>query len=130
MASSTARVSQQKKDRFLEAYAELGTLTYAAIAAGCSRRSHYNWLEDDPDYAQRFRDAEDAAVDGLEQEAIRRAFAGSDTLLIFLLKGLRPDRYAQRTTVEVKQHADAGQLVDQARAKVLQYLPGGLSRGA
>ncbi len=32
----------------------------------------------------------------MEAEARRRAFAGSDTLLIFLLKGARPDKYRER----------------------------------
>lgn len=126
---ATRHVSQQKKEKFLEAYAELGTITHAAKAAGIDRRTHYDWLEADEDYGHAFADAEQAAVDMLEGEARRRAFAGSDTLVIFLLKGMRPEKYAERKhiTGEVKQNLDAGQLVDQAKAKVLQYLPGGLS---
>lgn len=126
---ATRQISHLKKQKFLEAYAELGTITHAATAAGIDRRTHYDWLESDQDYALAFADAENAAVDMLEGEARRRAFAGSDTLVIFLLKGMRPEKYADRkhVTGEVRTNVDAGQLVEQAKAKVLQYLPGGLS---
>lgn len=126
---AVSRMSQQKKDRFLEAYAETGTVTHAATRAGIDRRTHYRWLQDDENYAEAFASAEQSVVDMLEGEAIRRATEGSDTLLIFLLKGLRPERYKERAhvTSEVRNTLDAGQLVDQAKAKVLQYLPGGLS---
>ena len=126
---ASARIAQQKKDLFLEAYAELGTITHAAKAADIGRRTHYDWLEDDEEYAKAFADAEQAAVDMLEGEARRRAFAGSDTLVIFLLKGMRPEKYADRRhiTGEVRSNLDAGQIVEQAKAKALQYIPGGLS---
>lgn len=63
------------------------------------RRTHYNWLED-PDYADAFSDAEDQAVDTLEEEARRRALESSDTLLIFLMKSRRPELYRERHHVE------------------------------
>lgn len=129
---ATARTTQHKKNLFLQAYVETGTITHAAQAAGIGRRTHYNWLDEDEDYAVAFADAEQAAMDMLEGEARRRGFAGSDTLLIFLLKGGRPEKYADRRhiTGEVRSNLDAGQLIDQAEAKVLQYIPGGRSQTA
>jgi hypothetical protein len=113
----------RQKKAFLAAYLETGNITRAAEAAKCHRNSHYNWLEDD-DYAAAFADAKEAAADGLEAEARRRAVEGlrkykfhsqsgrpllhpetgdpyfehdySDTLLIFLLKGAMPEKYADR----------------------------------
>lgn len=127
---TTDRALRLKKQAFITAYQQCATITGAAAAVGVHRSQHYSWLDKDPWYVDQFEHAEQSVVDMLESEAVRRAIAGSDTLLIFLLKGLRPDRYQQRTSVEVKQHTDAGQLVEQARAKVLQYLPGGAARGA
>lgn len=115
-------MSQKKKERFLEAYAELGTITHAAEAAGVDRRTHYRWLEDDETYKEAFLAAEEAVADLLEREALRRAIEGteriiyhqgepvgaerqfSDTLLIFLMKGHKPDKYRER--VHVKSEAE------------------------
>jgi hypothetical protein len=102
-------------------YAELGVLTQAAMAAKIDISTHYKWLQD-PEYAEAFRKAQDAAVDMLVTEARRRALEGeeepviyqgglcyeqlpnrkkkqivlrrrSDVLLMFLIKGARPEIY-------------------------------------
>ncbi len=115
---------------FLETYAAMGNVSAAAKLAGVGRRTHYDWLAADAAYATRFAEAVDEAADRLEAEARRRAVEGlvrykfdkqgdplkhpasgeayfereySDTLLIFLLKGARPDKYAER-----HQHAGTG----------------------
>lgn len=106
--------SQPKKEAFLAAYAQLGNVSAAAIAAKCSRRDHYRWLKDDTGYKARFDDAHKEACENLEAEARRRAVEGveepvfhkgqvcgtirkySDTLLIFLLKGAVPEKYRER----------------------------------
>ena len=104
------------KKKFLEAFASYGNVSAAAQAAGIRRREHYRWLEKDRKYAEEFADAELQAADALEMEARRRAQVGvwtgktavdvdskvkrimeySDTLLIFLLKGLKPEKYRER----------------------------------
>ena len=115
-----------KKAAFLAAYAELGNITRAALAAKVARTKHYAWLKD-PTYAQAFAEAEEIAVEKLEIEARRRAVEGlkrkkfdrlglpvmdpetgeqyfeheySDTLLIFLLKAARPEKYKDRVSQE------------------------------
>lgn len=98
----------------LEAYADEGTVTHACQRASVGRTTHYAWLENDPDYARLFGEARESVADSLEQEAIRRARKGwlepvfyqgracgavkkfSDTLLIFMLKALRPEKYRER----------------------------------
>lgn len=121
----------------------VATVSGAAAIAGVGRRTHYDWLEQDREYAAAFDDAVEVAADRLEVEARRRAVEGlvrykfnkdgtpvwhpdcygsdpnapegketeyspkptgafrpyfereySDTLLIFLLKGARPAKYA------------------------------------
>ncbi len=102
------------QDRFLDAFEKVGNLTTAAQLATIDRQTHYNWLKSDPGYKERFADTEEKAHDGLEQEARRRAVVGvdepvyykgevvgyvrkmSDVLLIFLLKGARPEKYRER----------------------------------
>ena len=106
-----------KKKAFLAAYSETGNITRAAELSKCSRRQHYRWLAD-PAYAKEFAEAEEQAADRLEQEARRRAVEGtqkpvfykgeqcgiireySDILLIFLLKGIRPEKYKERFASE------------------------------
>ena len=103
-----------KKRAFLLSYAELGTVTHAAQAAQIRRLTHNDWLSKDPVYAADFDVAKAAAGDRLEREAVRRAVEGveesvwhhgikvatvwkySDTLLIFLLKGAKPEKYRER----------------------------------
>ena len=84
----------------LELFQELGTVTAACEGAGVSRQAHYNWLRDDADYKARFQALEDQCAVLLEDEARKRALAGSDTLLIFLLKGARPEKYRERSEVK------------------------------
>jgi hypothetical protein len=107
-------ISHLKKRAFLQAFAITGNVSASAATAGVSRRSHSNWLADDEAYQVAFADAREIAVDRLEDEARRRAYDGElepvfqggrlvgwkavkdTTLLIFLLKALRPDKYRER----------------------------------
>lgn len=85
-----------------------GNVTRAAAAAGIDRSTHYDWLKADQLYALQAQDAAEQAADHLELELLTRArdryedvkppegkkrVRGSDLLLIFLLKGLRPWKY-------------------------------------
>ncbi|GAB6186259.1 hypothetical protein [Thermopirellula anaerolimosa] len=74
---------------FLAAYANNANVAAAARAAGISRTDHYRWLRDS-DYRRRFLDARESALDGLEEEAWKRARDGSDRLLMYLLSAYRP----------------------------------------
>ncbi len=112
-------IQHPKKRVFLQAYSTCGNVTQAARIAGVDRATHYVWLETDEQYAEAFQQAQEAAADYLEQEAWRRATQGveqdvfykdkkiatkreySDTLLIFLLKGIRPDKYKERAQTEL-----------------------------
>lgn len=104
---------------FLAAYSECGNITHAAKIAQVARTLHYKWLDDCPEYVEAFKDADEKAADSLEKEARRRATEGvdepvfykgeecgavrkySDTLLIFLLKGIRPEKYRENIRQEL-----------------------------
>ena len=48
----------------------------------------------------------ETGTDGLEDEAVRRAKNGSDTLLIFMLKARRPEKFKERYSSEQKITSD------------------------
>lgn len=93
-------------------------MLHAAQVAGIDRGTHYRWLQDDPEYAAAFAESSESAIERLEREAVRRAAEGvsepvyhrgqvvghvqkySDTLLIFLLKAARPDKYRDNVRME------------------------------
>ena len=105
-------IEHHKRKAFLIAYAQCGTLKGAAEAAGIGRTVHYNWLGQD-DYAEAFTVADRMAGKSLEDEAVKRAFDGSDTLLIFLLKGAMPDKYKDRQHIQT----DAKVIVTKAQVE-------------
>lgn len=108
-----------KKTAMLTALALTGNVTAAAKKAKVGRRTHYEWVEQDPEYKAAVADAMEEAADLMEEEARRRGADGvlepvfhqgkrcgtirkySDTLLIFLLKGARPEKYRERSTVDM-----------------------------
>lgn len=86
---------------FLAAYKTCGNVSAACHAARVGRTCFYSWLKKDADFCQRYHEAGEDAADALELEARRRACAGSDVLLIFLLKGLRPEKFRERFDTRV-----------------------------
>ena len=98
--SEFPEISHPKKRAFLASFSKLSHRGKAAEAAGISRRTHTNWLNDQSKdgelYREAFSEAKQEACDNLEFEAKRRAFAGSDVLLIFLMKGAMPEKYRER----------------------------------
>lgn len=80
---------------FLEALRTHGMVTAAALAAGIHRDTAYFERSIDPMFAAEWREALDRGVEMLEDVAKKRAFEGSDTLLIFLLKAHRPEIYRE-----------------------------------
>ena len=102
------------KARFLRAFRDYGIVGAAAAKAKCGRRTVYQWLERDPKFKALYLEAYEDAVDMLETEARRRGVEGtdrpvyqggkrvgyereySDSLLILLLKGKKPDTYRDR----------------------------------
>lgn len=106
------------KTIFLKTLAMSGVVTTACYKAKVSRQTAYKTREGDADFATAWDEALDAAADGMEEEAHRRAVVGvlkpvfqggkkvgsireySDTLLIFRLKAVRPEKYRERTDVQ------------------------------
>jgi len=70
-----ARASQ---GAFLAAYAQLARVDLAAKAAEIGRHTHYDWLKNDPAYPALFAEAQQLATQTLVDEAVRRAYEGTD----------------------------------------------------
>jgi hypothetical protein len=107
--------TESKREKFLETISASGNISLAAQAAGVSRRTPYYHRDKDPDFAQAWEDAFDEFLDHAEKEAWRRATEGveepigfdkgvhqgmfvkrySDTLLMFMLKGHRAEKFRE-----------------------------------
>ena len=104
----------KKREKFLVALRDGQSISDACKASNVARRTAYNWRDSDKDFAAEWDDALDEGSDLLEDEAKRRAVDGvdepvfyqgqevarvkkySDTLLMFLLKGRRPEKFKDR----------------------------------
>lgn len=100
-----------QKQAFLNALSAGHSVRAAAEAAGAAFDEPHTWREADREFADRWQRAEEAGTDVIEDEAYRRAVTGvekpiyrggevvghvadySDSMLMFLLKSRRPDRY-------------------------------------
>jgi len=69
-------ITVAKETWFLEALAEDGNVTRAAMVSGYDRRSVYRKRQGDRTFAEAWDDAVDSAGDLLEAEARRRALSG------------------------------------------------------
>lgn len=100
--SGPALHPEEQKDRAVRAFRKYQTIKHAAAAIEVHRTTIHRWKRTDPEFAAAMEDAEEDGTDDLEREAIRRAKDGSDTLLIFLLKARRRERYGERPTMAGK----------------------------
>ena len=120
------RITRRRQQRFLEMFAETGNVSVSAKAAGISRSGVYGHRELDDGFAKAWEEAEQVAADRLETEAWRRGVDGvaeplvsagrlvcgedgkplhvlrySDQLLLALLRAHRPEKFRDRTSVEL-----------------------------
>jgi len=85
---------------FLVALENTGSVTEAASVASIARKTAYQLKRDDPLFAKQWEEALERSADALVAEARKRAVNGSDVLLMFLLKGLQPQRWREsRATI-------------------------------
>lgn len=80
---------------FIQTLRQTGNVRLACHQAGVSRKEAYRQRERVPVFAAEWDDALEDAIDVLEAEARKRGMAVSDTLLIFLLKAHRPEKYRE-----------------------------------
>lgn len=128
--------------RALKAFAIGGHVGNACKAAGVKYSAWYRWIDEDPDFARALEQAKDMLADEIEGVAITRAKEGSDTLLLALLKALKPEKYREKQTITLVSPDVQSRLARQAdvivevcrreiadateRARVIAALAGGL----
>jgi hypothetical protein len=89
-------------DTFLEAFAATGNVTQSCRVAGVTS-SGVKWAKDhNEDFLRRYDEAFEMAADRLEQEMSNRIYdptgnRGSDPLLMFALKAVRPTKFRELT---------------------------------
>jgi len=133
MSKGKRTVRTPKKSKlFLNGLRKTGVISYACEMAKIGRTAAYAWRADDAEFAKAWNEALDEALDALELEARRRAHDGlikkkfhegaaiidpatgeqyyereySDTLMIFLLKGGRPEKYRDQFDVNLRKLSD------------------------
>jgi hypothetical protein len=117
MANRTNR-TPEKDAKFFEFLSQGGSVTAAAGAAGYTRSRVYERRKTDAEFAAAWDDLLGQGTDLLEDEALRRAMDGveeprfyegeicvhvrkySDTLMIFLLKARRPEKYGDKAQTD------------------------------
>lgn len=77
MANRTTR-TPKRDEKFFAALAAGDTVTKACRKAGYGRTSVFEWRRDDAEFAARYQDADEQAVERMEAEADRRAVQGID----------------------------------------------------
>lgn len=115
MAKST-RVTPKKKrinrrkpqalsgweDRFIDALRDWPNVTSAAKKVGVSRNEVYRTRKEKNDFAQRFDEARRLGIEALEDVAFNIA-KRNPTMMIFMLKNLKPELYSDRHIFETWQ---------------------------
>jgi hypothetical protein len=118
--ANRAKFTDRVKEKFLAHLRDTCNVSESARACGVSRRCAYDHKEADPDFSRDWDDAVEEAADKLEREAWRRAVEGtdkpvtfqgvitdtykeySDRMLELLLKSHRPDKYRERSDVNLR----------------------------
>ena len=108
-----------RKRAFLDSFRLSGNVSAAARAVKVERHRPYVWAADDAAFKAAWAEAEQESIDRLEKEARRRAEDGclepvyqggklvghkqvySDALMMLLLKAHRPEKYRERSALEV-----------------------------
>ena len=81
------------------------------------RVTAWRWRAD-PAFMKRYEAARRASVAKLKREAERRAMAGSDRLLIFLLCAYAPDEFQERQVLDHRGRLDLANTIAQARKRI------------
>lgn len=116
MKSKLRKVKKDnRQDRFLKVLATVGHISAACKAIKISTVAVHYWRRDDPEFDAKLLAAQEAYEGMLTEEATRRAVKGvekaifnkegeqigveikySDTLLIFLLKAVNPEKFRDK----------------------------------
>jgi hypothetical protein len=87
------------EDNFIRLLGQMCNVTLAAKGAGIDRTTAYQYRRNSTEFAKRWKEAKSEAIELLEAKAWQRAQSTSDTLMIFLLKANKPNKYQDRSKI-------------------------------
>lgn len=102
-SQTNMRLEKRKRDKekFLKVLeTHLGIISYAAEDAGVNRRTVYEWMDQDPDFARRVRDINEKQVDFVERKLLEN-IREKDTRAIIFYMGTKGRNRGYTTRVEV-----------------------------
>lgn len=119
--SYTRSHTEKKKKLMIEALTKtLGVVTSAAKIVGMERKTHYDWMREDPAYAAAVESIGDVAIDFAESQLHKSIKNGSDTATIFYLKTKGKKRgYIERSELTGKDGQPLIPLTDEQLAQRL-----------
>lgn len=95
--AANAAFTLEKADKVLAILRNGDGAAAAADAVGVTRRTLYNWRDQNDNFRQQWDDAQEGITDTIERTAMQKAIQDKDTaLLIFLLKTRRRATYQER----------------------------------
>lgn len=98
-------------------------VTASAKAAGISRETHYAWMKDDPEYAEKVEKLNDTAIDWVENKLYQLIESGDTTATIFYLKAKGRQRgFNERIQLEHSGKIEADISIDDKRKKLRDKL--------
>jgi len=89
-------ITEDGKQAFLSTYQASFNMSKACDSIGWRLSTLSIARRDDPEFDSRVKETREAIADEFEEEMKRRAMSKSDLLLIFALKGLRPNVYQEK----------------------------------
>ena len=82
----SAQTAHNKKAMLKALEKSLGVVTTACNNAGVGRRTFYDWLSTDKDFADQVKDIQEVALDMAESQLHKQILDGSTSATIFYLK--------------------------------------------
>ena len=131
---------EKKREQFLTLLSETNNVTKSAKTVGVTYQFIQKLVKHDPIFAEQFDEALEIATDNLEEALYNRGLHGtekgiyfqgekidtvrefSDTAAIFLLKGLRPERYRDKSSVEITGKDGGPVELSEVKSKLLSMM--------
>lgn len=110
-----AKNNKMKKRAFLEKYEKtLGNVAESCNAAQVSRRTYYDWMERDAEFAEKVEEVAESCLDFAESKLKQLIHDGNVTATIFYLKTKGKKRgYVEQTDVNVSGSVNLRPLTDE-----------------
>jgi hypothetical protein len=118
------KATKKTWSKFLDCLSTHPNVVWACKVARISRTLAYGRRGVDKEFAKAWDEALNLGIEALQDEAVKRAFKGSDKLMMFLLNGLKPDTFKYRVSNEHTGPNGGPIEVSDARDRIARRLAG------